>query len=225
LQPRNTGGQGEGHVVHRVALFNDAGCIEQIISQSDIIKFLSRHKTELGPTGTRTVEQLGLISYSVEGVHPETPAVEAMASMSRKRISSLAVLDANGKILGNFSQSDMRTIISSNFGALALPVGEYLAHENRVEFVGFNRLHEEGVEGTAGHKFVMDRVARKRPVTPGGEVGQELVLARKSDSLSGVIDMLVTNRIHRVYVVDESDVPIGVITCTDILKKLLQVAT
>jgi hypothetical protein len=31
-----------------------------------------------------SVEDLGLISYKVEGVHPETPAIEAMALMSTK---------------------------------------------------------------------------------------------------------------------------------------------
>lgn len=222
LQPRNTGSSGKGHVVHRIALFNNSGCITQIISQSDIIKFLHQHKVRLGPLGSMTVEDLKLISHHVEGVHPETPAIEAMSLMSRKRISSLAVLDANGKIVGNFSMSDMRTIVSEHFGALALPVGEFLASEHRTEYVGFNRLHEEGVEGTAGHKFVCDRVSRQRPRTPGEEVGQALVLGRKTTTLAQVIEMLVKHRIHRLYIVDEVEVPIGIITCTDILRKVLE---
>lgn len=37
--------------------------------------------------------------------------------------------------------------------------------------------------------------------------------------------MLTKNHIHCVYVVDEALVPIGVVTCTDILQKLLDIAT
>ncbi len=46
--------------------------------------YLFTHKSRLGPLGSMSVEDLGLISYKVEGVHPETPAIEAMALMSTK---------------------------------------------------------------------------------------------------------------------------------------------
>ncbi|GFH24882.1 uncharacterized protein HaLaN_22753 [Haematococcus lacustris] len=117
-----------------------------------------------------------------------------------------------------------RTIVSEHFGALALPVGEFLAQEKRTEFIGFNRIHEEGVEGTAGHRFVQNRMARQRPRTPGEEVGQKLVLAKATTTLSEVMDLLVRYGIHRVYVVNEEEKPIGIVTHTDILRKLLQLA-
>jgi len=47
-------------------------------------------------------------------------------------LSSLAVVDPSGKLIGNFSLSDLRSINSEQFGALALPVGEFLALEHRV---------------------------------------------------------------------------------------------
>lgn len=186
LQPRDAGGSDRAHVVHRIALFDNSGRITHIISQSDIIKFLHKSPAKLGSLGSATVGELGLISGHVEGVHPETPAIEALMTMSKLRLSSLAVLDPNGAIVGNFSLSDLRTIVSAHFGALALPVGEFLAHEHRTEYVGFNRLHEEGVEGTAGHRFVMDHISRQRPRTPGAEVGQSLVLATRSSTLTEV---------------------------------------
>lgn len=48
----------------------------------------------------------------------------------------MAVVDSKGKIIGNFSMSEMRTIMSEHFGALALPVGEFLALEHGTEFTG-----------------------------------------------------------------------------------------
>lgn len=72
--------------------------------------------------------------------------------------------------------------MAEHFGALALPVGEFLALEHGTEFVGYTRIQEDEVIHTAGHKFVTDRVARTRPRTPGEEVGQSLVLAHKDVS-------------------------------------------
>lgn len=37
--------------------------------------------------------------------------------------------------------------------------------------------------------------------------------------------MLLRHRIHRVYVVDSLERPIGIVTCTDVLRKVVEVAT
>jgi CBS domain-containing protein len=41
-------------------------------------------------------------------VSPETSAIEAMHILNSRRISALAVVDGVGKIIGNFSISEMR---------------------------------------------------------------------------------------------------------------------
>jgi hypothetical protein len=46
---------------------------------------------------------------------------------------------------GNFSVSEMRTIMAEHFGALALPVGEFLALEHGTEFVGYRRITVGGL--------------------------------------------------------------------------------
>ena len=47
-------------------------------------------------------------------------------------MSSLAVVGPDGRLIGNFSASEMRSITAEQFGALALPVGEFLARGHRV---------------------------------------------------------------------------------------------
>ena len=66
-----------------------------------------------------------------------------------------------------------------------------------------------------------DRVARTRPRTPGEEVGQALVLVAPSTPFADVVDRIVHHRIHRVYVIDADEKPIGTCTCTDILRAVL----
>lgn len=41
-------------------------------------------------------------------------------------------------------------------------------------------------------------------------------------TLCEVLDKIVSHKIHRVYVVDETEKPVGVVTCTDVLKLVVQ---
>lgn len=216
-------GEYVNEVVHRVALFDAAGRITHIISQTDIIRFLLRNSDKLGDIIKLTVENLGFVGKKVEAVHPEMSALEAMNLMNKKKISSLVVVDGNKKVIGNFSISDMRTIMAEHFGALSLPVGEFLALEHGTEFLGYARVLDEEVVGSAGHRFVTDRVSRARPRTPGEEVGQRMILCTPDWTLLQVMEALVNNRIHRLYVIDSEDRPTGIITCTDILRKVVEV--
>jgi CBS domain-containing protein len=65
---------------------------------------------------------------------------------------------------------------------------------------------------------VTDRVARTRPRTPGEEVGQTLVVAPPAATFLQVLELIVCHRVHRVYIMDQGEKPVGVVTCTDVLK-------
>lgn len=45
-----------------------------------------------------------------------------------------------------------RTIMAEHFGALSLPVGEFLALEHGTEFQGYSRIQEQEVVDSRGHK-------------------------------------------------------------------------
>jgi hypothetical protein len=50
-----------------------------------------------------------------------------------------------------------------------------------------------------------------------------LLFASCQAPLSEVLEKIVSHRIHRVYIVDESECPVGVVTCTDVLRLLVKV--
>jgi hypothetical protein len=54
------------------------------------------------------MQQLGFAQRQVHSTGPEACALEALSAMSQKGVSALAVVDGCGKIIGNFSVSDMR---------------------------------------------------------------------------------------------------------------------
>lgn len=218
------GGTRKRSVVHRLALFDDEHQLTHIISQSDMIKFLYEHLDEMGPIAEATVEQLGFLRGTVITVRPETPALDAMILMETRNISAVAVVAASGSIVANFSISELRTIVSEHFGSLSLPVGEFLALEHGTEYAGYAIMKEEteAIEATPAAKFAHDRNLRRRESNPGYEVGQQLITCSPSSTFAEVLDKLVHNRLHRVYVCGPGLVPTGVITLTDILRKLVE---
>ncbi|PRW33691.1 CBS domain [Chlorella sorokiniana] len=228
------GGTRSRQVVHRLALFDSAGHLSHVISQSDVIKYIYDHMDDLGELADASIQAVGFIKGSVISVRPETPALDAMVLMEEKNISAVAVVNAQGSIIGNFSISELRTIMAEHFGSLALPVGEFLALEHGTEYAGY-AIPSSGsspstsaadelkrIEDSKAHQFAADRTMRRRESHPGYEVGQTLITCSPSASLHEVLDKIVANRLHRVYVCNDSLVPCGVVTLTDILHKLVE---
>lgn len=234
LYPKETkalfGGTRSRQVVHRLALFDSDGQLVHVVSQSDMVKFLYSRLEELGPLGDATVTDLGFVTGTdgVVTVRPETPALDAMVLMEERSISAVAVVNAQGGIIGNFSISELRTIMAEHFGSLALPVGEFLALEHGTEYAGYAIQREDSTPmaaspppSSAGFKFAKEREMRRRDSHPGSEVGQTLITCSPDTTLAEVLDKMVHNRLHRVYVCDDDLKPCGVITLTDILRKMV----
>ncbi|KAG1658931.1 hypothetical protein FOA52_003101 [Chlamydomonas sp. UWO 241] len=229
------GGAEPSPSVHRIAFFDKQQCICDIVSQMDVIRFLADHHKKLGPLAVARIGDLGLVHNGLLTCTPDTSAIVAMGMMQDAGVSALAVLDPNGAIIGNFSASDLRTIQAGQFGALALPVGEFLALEHRVEFVGANRWHEAkpttdtppttgAGTSSAGARFAQDNLSRKKPHVAGEEVGQALVLSNERSTLGELLTKMSRACVHRVYCVDATERPTGVITCSDILRGLVALA-
>jgi hypothetical protein len=75
----------------------------------------------------------------------------------------------------------------------------------------------------AGFQFAAERELRRRDSgAPGAEVGQALVTCGPGTRFGEALALLVRHRLHRVYVCDDSTAPVGVITLTDVLRKLVE---
>lgn len=73
-----------------------------------VCRFLHMNKSELGDLATKTAAELGWCPRPTVSIGPDVSAIEAMLLMNQKQISAVAVVDGVGKIIGNFSVSEMR---------------------------------------------------------------------------------------------------------------------
>jgi CBS domain-containing protein len=101
-----------------------------ILSQSDVVAWLSRVPHALDGIGDATVGELHLGHARAGGVVQvmrTIPVAEALQHMTASQVSAVAVVNEEGELVGNLSASDMRGTAESALHDLALPVTEFLA--------------------------------------------------------------------------------------------------
>eukprot|EP00658_Telonema_sp_P-2_P001753 TRINITY_DN10661_c0_g1_i1.p1 TRINITY_DN10661_c0_g1~~TRINITY_DN10661_c0_g1_i1.p1 ORF type:complete len:429 (+),score=94.38 TRINITY_DN10661_c0_g1_i1:143-1288(+) len=184
-----------GEEVHRVALCDAEGRLVELVSQSDVLAFVAANPeclhTELL---SKTLRQLNcLASDQRNGAQPisvlaSTAAIAGFEEMERARVSGVAVVDAQGRLVGNLSASDLRGLRRQDFGRLLLPVLDFIILQK------------------SGHPS--DETLAALPV----------LTVTANDTLGRLLEILTGNRVHRVYVVDGKNAPVAVITLTDVMR-------
>jgi len=165
---------------HRIGVLNSANQFSNVISQSDIISFAAQHIEEL-PVADKPIKSLGMVRAPLL-VPMQTTFVDALDALSTNRISGLGIIEPSGKLIANFSASDLRGLSSESFNYFEEPVLNFLKRE---------------------------KATIRNPIT-----------CTKESTLREVISKLSSEKIHRIYVVDEQERPIGIVTLSDIMPVL-----
>lgn len=120
--------------LHRVAVCDRTGNVTSIVSQMDVVAFLAAH-LHIGEC--KNMAPLTLTQLSLGGVAPvsvlETDTViKALQVIKDNQISAVAVVNASGKLVANFSASDLVGLYRESYPDFLLTVGAYLAkHSHR----------------------------------------------------------------------------------------------
>lgn len=130
---------------------------------------------------------------------------EASSVMSERHFSALPVVDVSGMLVGVISQSDVVRALAEQVDYVLPGNGD--AHEG-IEMPNGERVH-------AGYVVEEDRTAMVSTVmTP-----KIFAVGPESPALEVVATMLQRD-VHRVFVVDDEGLLVGVITAMDILRHL-----
>jgi len=114
--------------LHRVPIVDENGRCVSILSQSLMIQFLNAHKDELKDELRQTVGQLQLGLCKVLSVASDASAWTAFKTLEVNSVSGIAIVDRDGKLVGNTSARDLKFFVL-NRGTLSLdaPIQVYLA--------------------------------------------------------------------------------------------------
>jgi CBS domain-containing protein len=131
---------------------------------------------------------------------------EAVALFTDKGFSAAPVIDAAGRPVGVLSRSDIVVHDREKVEYLA-PVAEYY-DQSELEMRSGERLRNgyqvERVDPTLVRDLMTPAVFSVSPETRAGKV----------------VDQMLALKVHRLFVVDESDVLVGVISALDVLRHL-----
>jgi len=197
--------------VHRLPIVDAEGELITIITQSQLSTFIYKYLTSFSPSLSQQTAASIAVSISIteekefEGENKSASKVisvglsdrtiDAFIAMHEKRVSGVAVVDGSGTIVGNISASDLKAI--GNDGTLLprlfYPVSEFLA-----------LIHP-----------IKDTTPKQ---SPGGARYAPPVVVPTTATFGMVLGTLVNSHIHRVYVVDDEQRPVGVIGHAEILR-------
>uniref|UniRef100_A0A6T8GWV1 CBS domain-containing protein n=1 Tax=Hemiselmis andersenii TaxID=464988 RepID=A0A6T8GWV1_HEMAN len=130
---------------------------------------------------------------SVLPVKTDEQTIKAFELMVSKGSSGLAVVDESGMITQNFSTSDIKIYFDGkqNLSTLHLPIEDYLA--KKVDHAKETKSHQT-----------------RAPIS----------VCHADDDLAGVITKMVKTGYHRVWVVDLDKKPLGILSLTDVFRKV-----
>lgn len=115
---------------HRILVLDMSFHPVDVVSQTDILRYLDKHTEDLGELRFKTVRELRLSKKPLGQITANIPTYEAFRRMDREKISGYAVVDPmDFTLVGNLSASDLRGLTSKTFDRLALPVGEFLTFQ------------------------------------------------------------------------------------------------
>lgn len=117
--------------------------------------------------------------------------------MVERKLSGLPVVSANGQLVGDITNKDVRLMLtgvadSHGFDFVGLTVAQFV-----------ERLRNE-VDERSEERFWGSHVVRPE------------------NNLEFVVDKMHEYHVHRVYVIDEENRPIGVISIKDVLSALVE---
>jgi len=178
--------------LHRLAVVDHNRALVSVITQSQMVEFIYRNVALLGVKRSKCVKDMPYNLHEVYAVKPADIALKAFSLMSEKNVSGVAVTDDNGLLVDQISMRDLKAMMPDGrlFWRLYKTVGEFLSN--------VKHSHTDPQVGT-------------RP--------RDVICVTPEDTLETVLGLLVTNRIHRVYIVESktNKKPLGLITLRDVM--------
>jgi CBS domain-containing protein len=175
--------------VHRVALRDDSKKIVGLVTQSRLVRYIKENQGDFSSKWEMRVKDFCRMG-NVATVNVNQFVIDAIRRLEESRISGIAVVDDEGKLVGNISASDLKRMQVDSVEQLCYDIYQHI-------HIFLNLSTSENIRKQLPHF---------EPFTVSPE-----------DTLGKVIDLVVEKGIHRVYICDSDRKPVGEISLCDIL--------
>ena len=147
-----------------------------------------------------------LMTEDVVSIDQGAPLHRAVATLVDRKFSAAPVTDAAGRPIGVLSMTDV-IIHDRNTVAYARPVPEYYVKSDLQDAIGDTAagFPAEVPDRTPVRDLMTPVVFSVRPETPARQV----------------IEQMLHLRVHRLFVIDNDGVLVGVVSMSDVMRRLL----
>jgi len=113
--------------IHRIPVVDEHQKLIAVLSQTQVVHYLTPY-VHLLPFANKTVEELELGNRKVVCVSTSDKVKDAFVKINSLKISGVAVLNSDGKLVGNISASDIKLIglDASLFAKMELPISSVI---------------------------------------------------------------------------------------------------
>jgi len=181
--------------VHRIPVIDTNRKLINLLTQSQCVRYLNTTLDQLGTIQNKPLKEISHLQKDVKSILQTDKCIDGFNKMVEFNVQGLAVLDQSGKLIDTLSVRDLKHVSSD--GRL------------------FWRLYQPVSDFL---KKVRDAEQEATKVT------YTLQFAKEDDTLGLVIRKLVQFNLHRLFLVDADQKPIGVVSLKDVLFEILQCA-
>jgi len=186
---------------HRVVVVDDNDVPITLITQSRLVALFGTMIDSI-PTADRLLSDLRVGFKKVSFVPQNITTLVALRYLQDQDIEGVGVVDKDkGTLLGNLSTDDLKLLGYGYeyWSLLALPVEEYMKQ--------------------------MAALASSLNLRTRFKSPDEVAYVRPNDTFGTALRSLYNYRIHRIYIVDEQNKPIGVISLHDVLAHIWELVS
>lgn len=143
-----------------------------------------------------------IMSKDIISIKPEDNAQEALELLFKMQISGLPVIDAQGKIVGMFTEKE---VISAILPTYVAKVGRFIYQENP--------------------KVVKQKIHALHTTKAANIMRKEVITVDEDTTLCEVARVMLTEKARRLPVLDKTGKVIGIVARGDVLKALVKEET
>ncbi|MED6171500.1 hypothetical protein PIB30_041254 [Stylosanthes scabra] len=182
----------------------------QMLTQLDLVRFLRDHASdsdelELNTILSRSVRDLGANTEQIYSITDRTTLLDAIKCLKSAMLNAVPIVEAS-----DVGADDHRQLINGRCRKL---IGTFSATDLRGCYI--NTLKSWlGISALAFTQHIKNSPLE----TPSMSSRKELVTCDVESPLSEVLEKAVTKHVHRVWVVDEKCLLVGVVSLTDVIR-------
>jgi CBS domain-containing protein len=119
----------------RIPIINDEGTLVNLITQSHIVEYLSKHMNTLGTKKDKPIELFRNVFKEVFSIGHRELAIHAFSKMNKLHVHGCAVVNEKGELVNTLSVRDLKTILNDEklYDSLLLTVHEFIEYIHSVD--------------------------------------------------------------------------------------------